>query len=138
MQIVPPTARLAASSGSFPYRVGASGSTTTRPREGMGGAVETTITASPVEAYLIVATAVAAASLWVAPYRSARGRLALAVLGALIWPLYFGGLVYYAFRLPRLPDLCRSCYLCSAKLATCRAGGDPTGIGCLDCSERRE
>ncbi|MBI2324846.1 MAG: hypothetical protein HYU87_07775 [Chloroflexi bacterium] len=70
--------------------------------------------------------------------RNIRARLALAAFGGAIWPVYACAMVYWALRLPRLPDLCRWCYLCSAKLATCRAGGDPTGIACDDCTERRE
>lgn len=98
----------------------------------------TAVDLGPLELYLIAATAVASVSLWFAPYRSARGRLALALLGGLIWPLYFVAMVHYALRLPRLPDLCRSCYFCSAKLATCRAGGDPVGLACGDCFQRGE
>lgn len=91
----------------------------------------------PLTIYFGVATVVAIVSVWVAPYTSAKGSLTLAVLGGLLWPIFFGAMVYYALRLPSLPDLCRWCYLCSAKLATCRASGNANGIACRGCFERR-
>lgn len=92
----------------------------------------------PLDLYVAVAIAVAAVSVWQLPLRGTLGKLVLAALGGAIWPVYFGAMAYYASRLPRLPDLCRWCYLCSAKLAPCRASGDAGGIECGRCLERSE
>lgn len=89
-----------------------------------------------VEVYAFVALLVTIVSLWFAPYTSLKGRVALALLGGTIWPVYFGAMAYYAVRLPRLPNLCRSCYRCAAKLRVCRAAGHPTATFCPYCSDR--
>lgn len=91
-----------------------------------------------LDVYVALAIAVAALSLWQLPLRSTLGKLVLAALGGLIWPVYFAAMAYYALRLPSLPEICRWCYLCSAKLAPCRAGGDACGIECGRCLERSE
>lgn len=91
-----------------------------------------------LDVYAAVAVGVAAASLWQLPLRSSLGKLVLAALGGAIWPVYFAAMAYYAWRVPRLPDLCRWCYLCSAKLAPCRASGGTGVIECGRCRERWE
>lgn len=89
-----------------------------------------------LDVYAAVAVGVAAASTWQLPLRSTLGKLLLAALGGAIWPVYFAAMAYYASRLPRLPDLCRWCYLCSAKLAPCQASGATRGVECGSCRER--